>query len=83
VLSAHERHFVDTRRVGYLATADSRAIPHVIPVCFGLSGDMLYITIDQNPKRDGRSLKRLSNITDNPRVAIVFDHYDEDWRRLA
>jgi PPOX class probable F420-dependent enzyme len=45
---------------------------------------MLYIAIDQKPKRNrGRSLKRLSNIIDNPRVAIVFDHYDEDWQRLA
>jgi PPOX class probable F420-dependent enzyme len=84
MLSARERHFIDTRRIGHLATADSRAVPHVVPVCFGLSGDMLYITIDQKPKQDrGRKLKRLTNITDNPRVAIVFDRYDEDWQRLA
>jgi PPOX class probable F420-dependent enzyme len=84
MLSARERHFVDTRRIGHLATADSRAVPHVVPVCFGLSDGRLYLTIDQKPKRDrGRPLKRLSNITDNPRVAIVFDHYDEDWQRLA
>ena len=83
MLSARERHFLDTRRIGHLATADSRAVPHVVPVCFGLSEDMLYITIDQKPKRDGQKLKRLSNITDNPRTAIVFDRYDEDWQRLA
>jgi PPOX class probable F420-dependent enzyme len=84
MLSARERHFLDTRRIGHLATADSSAVPHVVPVCFSLSDGMLYITIDQKPKRDrGRPLKRLSNIADNPRVAIVFDHYDEDWRRLA
>lgn len=84
MLSARERHFVDTQRLGHLATADSGAVPHVVPVCFGLSDDVLYITIDQKPKRDGgRPLKRLRNIADNPRVAIVFDRYDEDWRRLA
>jgi PPOX class probable F420-dependent enzyme len=83
MLSARERHFLDTRRIGHLATADSRAVPHVVPVCFGLSEDMLYITIDQKPKQDGRKLKRLSNIADNPRAAIVFDRYDEDWQRLA
>ena len=83
MLSARERHFLDTRRIGHLATADSRAVPHVVPVCFGLSEDMLYIAIDQKPKRDGQKLKRLSNITDNPRTAIVFDRYDEDWQRLA
>jgi PPOX class probable F420-dependent enzyme len=84
MLSARERHFVDRRRVGHLATADSHAVPHVVPVCFSLSQDALYITIDRKPKRlDGRSLKRLANIADNPRAAIVFDRYDEDWQRLA
>jgi PPOX class probable F420-dependent enzyme len=84
MLSARERHFVDSRRIGHLATADGHAVPHVVPVCFGLAQDRLYITIDQKPKRDGgRPLKRLRNIVDNPHVAIVFDHYDEDWRRLA
>lgn len=84
MLSASERRFLDTRRIGHLATADSRADPHVVPVCFGLAEGTLYITIDQKPKQDrGRPLKRLSNIAENPRVAIVFDRYDEDWRRLA
>ena len=83
-LSVLERHFVDRQRVGHLATADRDGAPHVVPVCFGLSEDRLYITIDRKPKRDrGRPLKRLSNIADNPQAAIVFDRYDEDWRRLA
>jgi PPOX class probable F420-dependent enzyme len=84
MLSARERHFVEGRRIGHLATADKSAVPHVVPVCFGLAEDRLYITIDRKPKRErGRPLKRLSNIADNPRAAIVFDRYDEDWRRLA
>jgi len=84
VLSVRERAFVETRRVAHLATADSRAVPQVVPVCFGLAEDALYITIDQKPKRDGgRPLKRLRNIAENPRVSVVFDRYDEDWRRLA
>ncbi len=84
MLSARERHFLDTQRVGRLATADSGAVPHVVPVCFGLSDDVLFITIDQKPKREGaRPLKRLRNIADNPQVAIMFDRYEEDWRRLA
>lgn len=84
MLSARERRFLDTRRIGHLATADAGAAPHVVPVCFGLLEDRLYITIDRKPKRErGRPLKRLANIAENPRVAVVFDHYDEDWRRLA
>jgi PPOX class probable F420-dependent enzyme len=82
MLSARERDFVDGRRIGHLATADASAVPHVVPVCFGLLADRLYITIDQKPKRQG-PLKRLRNIAANPHVAIVFDRYDEDWRHLA
>ncbi|HTB40767.1 MAG TPA: TIGR03668 family PPOX class F420-dependent oxidoreductase [Reyranella sp.] len=84
MLSARERAFVDSRRVAHLATADAQAVPQVVPVCFGLAEDVLYITIDQKPKREGgRPLKRLRNIAENPRVSVVFDRYDEDWRRLG
>ena len=84
MLSARERRFVETRRIGHLATADAQAAPHVVPVCFGLMNDTLYVTIDRKPKRSiDRPLKRLGNILENPQAAIVFDHYDEDWRRLA
>ena len=51
MLSARERRFIDTRRIGHLATADAEAAPHVVPVCFGLVDDTLYITIDRKPKR--------------------------------
>jgi PPOX class probable F420-dependent enzyme len=83
MLSADQRRFLDSRRVGHLATADSRARPHVVPVCFAATADTLYITIDQKPKGDPRALKRLRNIVDNPAVAFVADRYDEDWRRLG
>jgi PPOX class probable F420-dependent enzyme len=84
VLSDHERRFLLTRRVGHLATADRRAIPHVVPVCFAISQGTLYITIDEKPKRTAESaLKRVRNIERNPMVAIVVDRYDEDWTRLG
>jgi len=84
MLSARERRFIEMRRIGHLATADASAAPHVVPVCFGLLDETLYITIDRKPKRaTDRPLKRLANILENSQAAIVFDHYDEDWRRLA
>jgi PPOX class probable F420-dependent enzyme len=53
-------------------------------VCFALSGDALYITIDQKPKRQPSArLKRLRNMAENPAVALLFDRYDEDWTRLG
>jgi PPOX class probable F420-dependent enzyme len=83
ILSENERRFVDARRVGHLATADKRGVPHVVPVCFALVDDTVYVTIDQKPKGDPRRLKRLRNIAENPAAAFVVDRYDEDWRRLG
>ena len=78
-----ERRFILAQRAGRLATADASGDPHVLPVCFALEGASLYITIDEKPKRQGRALKRLRNIAENPRVAFVADRYDEDWQRLG
>ncbi len=84
MLSHHERRFLSAQRVGHLATADGRAIPHVVPVCFAIWQGTLYITIDEKPKRvAGAALKRVRNIERNPIVAIVVDRYDEDWTRLG
>jgi PPOX class probable F420-dependent enzyme len=83
-LSEVERRFLAHRRIAHLATADSRAVPHVVPVCFVMSEDTLYITIDEKPKRQpGAALKRLRNIAENPAVAVVADRYDEDWSLLG
>ena len=82
--SERERRFLAHCRVAHLATADAQAMPHVVPVCFALAGDTLYITIDAKPKRrPGATLKRLANIAANPAVAVVADRYDEDWSRLG
>jgi PPOX class probable F420-dependent enzyme len=84
VLSDPERKFLLTQRVAHLATADGRAVPHVVPVCFAVEQGTLYITIDEKPKRvAGAALKRVRNIEQNPTVAIVVDRYDEDWTRLG
>jgi PPOX class probable F420-dependent enzyme len=83
MLNKDQIRFVEHRRVGHLATADASATPHVVPVCFAVAGEAVYITIDQKPKGDPRTLKRLRNIAQNPSVALVVDHYDEDWTQLG
>jgi len=83
MLSEQEARFLASRSVGHLATADARATPHLVPVCFAVSDGVLYITIDQKPKGDPRTLKRLKNIIENPVAAFVADRYDEDWTRLG
>ena len=81
--SEHQARFLAGCRVGHLATADARATPHLVPVCFVVSEGALYITIDQKPKGDVRALKRLKNIIENPAAAFVADRWDEDWTRLG
>ena len=83
MLSERQTRFLASRRVGHLATADGWAKPHLVPVCFVVSEDALYITIDQKPKGDVKALKRLRNISENPVAAFVADHWDEDWTRLG
>jgi PPOX class probable F420-dependent enzyme len=84
MLAAEQKAFVAAQRIGRLATADALGNPHVVPVCFAISDDALYITIDEKPKRaTDRPLKRLRNMMDNPSTAFVADRYDEDWTRLG
>jgi PPOX class probable F420-dependent enzyme len=83
MLSERERHFLNRRKVGHLATADRVGAPHVVPVCFAIEENAVYITIDEKPKRADVPLKRLRNIAENPAVAVVVDRYDDDWSRLG
>ena len=82
-LSDSQARFLTESRTGHLATADAQGVPHVIPVCFVFDGHVIYSVLDQKPKRAPFSrLKRVRNIQANPQVALVVDHYDEDWRKL-
>jgi PPOX class probable F420-dependent enzyme len=82
-LSDAARAFCDRCRVARLATADARGVPHLVPVCYAIVADSLYITIDEKPKRTDIPLKRLRNISENPQIAVTMDRWDEDWLRLA
>jgi PPOX class probable F420-dependent enzyme len=82
MLSEAERAFLIRRRIGHLATAARSGKPHLVPVCFVANETALYTAIDEKPK-SGSSLKRLQNILENPDVAFLVDHYEEDWLRLG
>ncbi len=64
-----------------LATADADGVPHVVPIVFVVHGDTIYSAVDDKPKRS-RALRRLANITANPRVAVLVDQYAERWDEL-
>ena len=70
-------------RVARLATADSKAIPHIVPVVFAFDGEKYYIPVDEKTKTTRPDkLRRLKNIEINPAVALLIDEYSEDWKKL-
>src|SRR5690348_2304040 len=76
--------FIVAARVARLATAGADLAPHAIPLCFWFDGAQFYFAIDEKPKRArGTALKRMKNIAENPRVALLIDHYEEEWAQLA
>ena len=84
MLTNQALRFLNSHRVARFATADLRGQPHVVPICYAVSNDTAYFTIDEKPKRStDKPLKRITNLQQNPHVALVVDRYDEDWTRLG
>lgn len=75
------RRRVDASVVARLATVSSDGRPHIVPICFAVDDQTLYFAVDAKPKKS-TDLKRLRNIAANPTVAVLVDHYEEDWDKL-
>jgi PPOX class probable F420-dependent enzyme len=75
------RRLVADARVGRLATAGADGLPHAVPVCFALVGDVAYTAVDHKPKR-GTRLRRIANIEATGRACLLVDAYREDWSTL-
>jgi PPOX class probable F420-dependent enzyme len=79
--AARARLLLGTARVARLATTTGAGLPHIVPVTFVLDGDTIYTAVDGKPKTTP-GLRRLDNIRRNPGVALLADHYEEDWTAL-
>ena len=78
---AEARRRFEAARVARLATASRDGRPHLVPITFAVEGDSIVTAVDHKPKRT-LALKRLANIAENPRVAVLVDEYSDDWERL-
>jgi PPOX class probable F420-dependent enzyme len=76
------RALIKATRRAVLATVDARGQPALVPICFALKGAEIVTAVDHKPKGD-RELGRVRNIRANPDVCVLFDRWDEDWRRLG
>jgi PPOX class probable F420-dependent enzyme len=81
VTSEQARERFAAARVAHLATVSADGALHLVPIVFVLLGETVYSVVDEKPKRT-TELLRLQNVRANPRVALLVDHYEEDWRRL-
>lgn len=45
------------------------------------ASDEIVVAVDHKPKTT-RDLRRLRNLTENPRVTFLVDRYDDDWAHL-
>ena len=81
-LSPQASRLIRSARIAHLATADASGQPHVIPICFVFDGERFYSSIDEKPKQT-IELKRIRNIKNNRSVALIIDHYEENWRSIG
>uniref|UniRef100_UPI003D93029D TIGR03668 family PPOX class F420-dependent oxidoreductase n=1 Tax=Gordonia sp. B7-2 TaxID=3420932 RepID=UPI003D93029D len=75
----HQR-FVEAR-VARLSSVTRDARPHIVPIVFAVNDNTIVTCVDHKPKRTNR-LPRLDNIRENPNVAVLVDHYAENWDEL-
>lgn len=82
-LSPLVRAKIKHAKIARLATVDAFNRPHVVPICFCFDGSAFFTAFDKKPKRvRPEELARARNVRANPCVALVIDHYDENWSRL-
>ncbi|WP_042434434.1 TIGR03668 family PPOX class F420-dependent oxidoreductase [Streptacidiphilus anmyonensis] len=75
------RRRLEAARSARLATASASGVPHLVPITFAVDDDRLFFVIDHKPKTTA-NLRRLRNISENPHVSVLVDHYADDWEQL-
>lgn len=75
-LSGKVLAFIRSQRVARVATVGRDGTPHNVPVCTVAANGRIYFASEGNARK-------VRNLRRNPRVALVFDQYSENWKRLA
>lgn len=66
---------IEWERVGRVATADPRGMPHLVPVCHVLKDGKLYFA-------SGTDARKVRNLEANPHLTLTVDLYSDDWANL-
>ena len=70
-----ERDFISLQRLIRIATVDKNGTPHNVPVCHVMEGNHIYFAT-------GKESKKIKNLEENGKVALVCDEYSEIWSYL-
>jgi len=70
-----ERDFISLQRVLRIATVDKNGMPHNVPLCHVMDGDRIYFATEKGSKK-------VKNLKENGKVALVCDEYSEIWSYL-
>jgi len=75
-LSGKVLAFIRAQRVARVASVGAGGIPHNVPVCTVAAQGRIYFASE-------KTARKVRDVRDNPRVALAFDQYSENWKRLA
>jgi PPOX class probable F420-dependent enzyme len=75
-LSGKVLAFIRSQRVARVATVGRKGTPHNVPVCTVAASGRIYFASE-------KAARKVRNLRRNPRVALTFDHYSENWKQLA
>jgi PPOX class probable F420-dependent enzyme len=78
---ARVERILDTWPVARLASVAPGGSPHLVPIVFARAAGALWSPVDGKSKSSG-ALARLRNLEHEPRVALLLDHYADDWTQL-
>ena len=84
-LTAADLALLTEARRASLATIAPDGRPRLVPVCYAVVDDTIWIALDEKPKAvdDVRDLARVRDVVARPDVSLLVDRWSEDWTDLA
>jgi len=85
VLTTADLALLAEARRATLATVAPDGRPRLVPVCYVVVDDTIWIALDEKPKTVGdvRELARVRDVVARPAVSLLVDRWSEDWTDLA
>jgi PPOX class probable F420-dependent enzyme len=80
--SPQTRDRVAAAPVARLATLRADGTPRLVPITFAVVDDVVCSAVDEVKPKSSTRLARLDDVRRDPRVALLVDHYSDDWAAL-